>query len=124
MEKATEKTVWDVAIIGGGPAGMMAAGTAASRGARVILLEKNRALGTKLLLTGGGRCNLTNAEFDTRKLLAKYKDSDQFLFSAFSKWAVKDTIDFFQDHGMKTKIEAAQRVFPSATMRIRCWKYC
>jgi predicted Rossmann fold flavoprotein len=108
-----QKTIWDVAVIGGGPAGMMAAGRAAGRGAKVILLEKNRTLGDKLLLTGGGRCNLTNAEFDTRKLLSKFKGSDKFLFSAFSQWSVKETLDFFHDRGMQTKIEAGQRVFPA-----------
>ena len=131
MEKASEKSgkitsakpdqIWDVAVIGGGPAGMMAAGTAAERGKRVILLEKNDSLGVKLLLTGGGRCNLTNAEFDVRKLLAKFKDSDKFLFSAFSKWAVKETIDFFQDRGMQTKIEAGQRVFPASDSAQSVW---
>lgn len=109
-----EDTIWDVAVIGGGPAGMMAAGRAAEQGAKVILLEKNSSFGEKLLITGGGRCNLTNAELDTRKLLAKFKDSDKFLFSAFSQWGVKETLDFFQDHGMQTKMEAGQRVFPAS----------
>ncbi len=108
--------VWDVAVIGGGPAGMMAAGRAAERGLRVVLLEKNEALGRKLLLTGGGRCNLTNAELDTRKLLSKFKDNNKFLFSAFSQFSVQQTLDFFHDHGMQTKIEAGQRVFPASEM--------
>ncbi len=56
-----EKRVWDVAVVGGGAAGMMAAGVAASTGASVVLLEKNPTLGKKLLITGGGRCNVTNA---------------------------------------------------------------
>lgn len=107
-------TMWDVAVIGGGPAGMMAAGRAAERGAKVILLEKNVSLGRKLLLTGGGRCNLTNGEPDTRKFLAKYKDSDKFLFSTFSQYSVQETLNFFHDHGMQTKIEAGQRVFPAS----------
>jgi predicted Rossmann fold flavoprotein len=106
------KTVWDVVVIGGGPAGMMAAGRAAERGARVILIEKNEALGKKLLITGGGRCNVTNAEFDTRKLLAKFRGNDKFLFSAFSQWSVKETLDFFHMRDMQTKVEAEQRVFP------------
>src|SRR3989344_6597514 len=85
MTKNNRK-IWDIAVIGGGPAGMMAAGRAAELGSRVILIEKNDLLGKKLLLTGGGRCNLTNSEFDTRKFLAKFKGSDKFLFSTFSKW--------------------------------------
>ncbi len=113
--------IWDVVVIGGGPAGMMAAGAAAELGAKVILLEKNASLGQKLLITGGGRCNLTNAEFDNRKLLAKFKESHKFLFSAFSQWSVKETLDFFHDHSMQTKIEANQRVFPASDSAQSVW---
>lgn len=107
-----ENKVWDVCVIGGGPAGMMSAGVAGAKGASVILIEKNKTLGNKLLITGGGRCNVTNAELDTKKLLAKFKDSGKFLFSPFSQWSVKDTLDFFHTHGMQTKEEAEKRVFP------------
>lgn len=103
---------WDVAVIGGGPAGMIAAGRAAERGRSVLLLEKNATLGKKLLMTGGGRCNLTNAAPQTRTLLAKYKGNDKFLFSAFSQFSVEDTLNFFHQRGMATKIEAEGRVFP------------
>jgi len=106
-----EKT-WDIAVIGGGPSGMMAAGRAAELGASVILIEKNPTLGKKLLLTGGGRCNVTNAEFDTRKFLEKFKDDGKFLFSAFSQFSVKDSLNFFNSRNMFTKIEAENRVFP------------
>ena len=81
--KRKTETVWDVIVIGGGPAGMMAAGRAAERGKSVILLEKNPTLGRKLLITGGGRCNLTNNKPDTRTMLSHYTGSDQFLFSVF-----------------------------------------
>lgn len=91
---------------------MMAAGRAGELGAKVILIEKNESLGKKLLITGGGRCNLTNAEFDTRKFLEKFKDSGKFLFSAFSQFGVKDSLDFFHNLGVETKIENEQRVFP------------
>ena len=67
-------TIYDVAVIGGGPAGLMAGGRAAESGAKVILLEKNAQTGRKLLLTGGGRCNFTNNKTDTRRFLAKFKD--------------------------------------------------
>lgn len=107
-----ENGVWDVIVIGGGPAGMMAAGTAAKNGAQVLLVEKNDTLGKKLLLTGGGRCNVTNAELDTRKFLEKFKSDGKFLFSSFSQYGVKETLDFFHKNGMKTKIEAGLRVFP------------
>jgi hypothetical protein len=115
-------TIYDLAVIGGGPAGMMAAGRAAERGLKVILLEKNADLGKKLLISGGGRCNLTNAEFDNRALLAKFKDSDKFLFSAFSQHSVKETLEFFHSHGLKTKVEEGQRVFPTTDKAESVWK--
>ena len=105
---------WDVIIIGGGPAGMMAAQHIAKRGLSVILLEKNTNLGKKLLITGGGRCNVTNAEFDNRKLLSKFGDDGKYLFSAFSQWDVEKTLDFFHSRNMETKIENENRVFPKS----------
>mgnify|MGYP001558754509 CR=1 FL=1 len=110
--KRKTDTVWDVVVIGGGPAGMMAAGRAAERGRSVVLLEKNATLGKKLLITGGGRCNLTNNKPDTRAMLAHYKGSDQFLFSAFAQCDVQDTIAFFNRRGMATKEEEEGRMFP------------
>ena len=109
-----KEIVYDVVVIGGGPAGMMAAGRAAELGAKVILVEKNSSLGKKLLLTGGGRCNVTNAEFDNRKLLEKFRDNGKFLFSTFSQYSVKETLDFFNSRGMSTKIENEKRVFPTS----------
>lgn len=108
----SKDTTYDVAVIGGGAAGMMAAGRAAECGARVILIEKNSTLGKKLLITGGGRCNVTNYELDTRKFLEKFKDNKKFLFSPFSFFSVKETLDFFNSKGMETKVEANNRVFP------------
>lgn len=115
------KTIWDIAVIGGGPAGMMAAGRSAELGAKVILIEKNDSLGKKLLITGGGRCNLTNAELDTRKFLAKFKDSDKFLFSAFAQLGVKETLDFFHSKNMPTKVEEENRVFPVSDKAKSVW---
>ena len=109
---STKDRTWDVAVIGGGPAGMMAAGRAAELGASVILLEKNRNLGKKLLITGGGRCNVTNGELDNKKLLAKFKDDGKFLASPFSQWSVRESLNFFHSRNMPTKEEAEQRVFP------------
>lgn len=115
------ETLWDVVVIGGGPAGMMAAGRAAELGAKVLLIEKNKSLGKKLLITGGGRCNVTNAEFDNKKLLAKFKESGKFLFSPFSQWSVQESLDFFHARAMPTKEEAEQRVFPLSNTAQSVW---
>ena len=104
--------IYDVVIIGGGPAGMMAAGRAAERGRSVLLIEKNPGLGKKLLITGGGRCNVTNNKKEVRTMLSKYKGNDQFLFSAFAQFSVKDTLHFFNSRGLATKEENEGRVFP------------
>lgn len=116
-----EETIWDVVVIGGGASGMMTAGRAGSLGKKVLLLEKNDELGKKLLITGGGRCNVTNAEQDLRTLLSKFKDSDKFLFSAFSQFSNKDTLDFFNSRGMETKVEANNRVFPISNKAESVW---
>ncbi len=112
---------YDVIVIGGGPAGMMSAGRAAESGARVALLEKNATLGTKLLITGGGRSNITNAEFDQHAFLAKFGVAGKFLFSPLSQFGVQDTLDFFHEHGMPTKIEAEKRVFPVSDSAQSVW---
>ena len=104
--------IFDVAVVGGGPAGMMAAGRAAELGAKVILLEKNDTLGKKLLLTGKGRCNLTNVEFNLKKLVENYGLEGKFLFHAFSVFGPKQAIGLFGKLGLETKIERGQRVFP------------
>lgn len=93
---------------------MMAAGRAAELGARVVLVEKNPDLGKKLLITGGGRCNVTNAEFDTRKFIEKLGKNGKFFFSPLAAFGPKDTIDFFEQLGMKTKVEDRKRVFPES----------
>lgn len=104
--------LWDVVVVGGGPAGMMAAGRAAELGQTVLLLEKNPTLGKKLLITGGGRCNVTNNKPELHTMLKKYKGNDQFLFSAFSQFGVEDALDFFNRRGMPTSEEAEGRMFP------------
>ena len=106
---------FDIAVIGAGPAGIMAAIQAASpeHGRRVVLLEKNSSPAKKLLMAGGGRCNLTNAEFDLKELVKKYNNGE-FLFHAFSVFGPKETVNFFENLGIKTKIEAGKRVFPAS----------
>lgn len=97
---------------------MMAAGRAAERARgekrdiRIVILEKNVGLGAKLLLTGGGRCNLTNAEPDTRTFLSRYKEDGKFLFSAFAQHGVTETLELFHRLGLDTKVEEGNRVFP------------
>jgi len=91
---------------------MIAAARAAELGAKVILLEKNPGLGKKLLISGGGRCNILNAEFDTHQLVAKYGKKGKSLFSTFSQFDAQATWDFFESKGLKLKIEPEQRAFP------------
>ncbi len=103
---------YDVIVIGGGAAGMFAAGIAAERGKSVLLIEKNAKLGKKLDTTGGGRCNITNAELDVRALLKNYGAAEQFLYSPFSQFGVQSTFDFFASRGLPLVIEARNRAFP------------
>ena len=105
---------FDVAVIGGGPAGMMAAGQAASLGAKVIIFDKNHNLGRKLLLTGKGRCNITQAEFNDREFIKKLGKNGQFLFSALAAFGPKKIIDFFEKRKLPIKIERGGRVFPAS----------
>lgn len=105
-------TLFDTAVIGGGPAGMMAAARAAELGATVALLEKNSGLGKKLLISGGGRCNILHAEFDTHALVAKYGMKGKSLYSTFSQFDAQGAWDFFESKGLKLKVEAEQRAFP------------
>jgi predicted Rossmann fold flavoprotein len=113
---------FDVIVIGGGPAGMMAAGRAAELGAKVLLLEKNAKLGKKLLITGGGRCNITNAELDVRKMVAKYGLKGKALFGSFSRFGVAESLAFFNERGLPTKVEAEQRAFPQSNKAEDVWK--
>lgn len=100
---------------------MMAGLHAGELGARVVLIEKNKNLGTKFLLTGGGRCNITNKTDNLRGFINKFGKNGNFLFSALSKFGADDTIDFFEKHGIKTKIEKGQRVSPlsNSSLEIR-----
>lgn len=103
---------YDVAVIGGGPAGMMAAGRAGEMGSRVVLIEKNNNLGVKLLCTGHGRCNITNVSSDWQEMIKKYGQNGKFLFSAFHKFGPEEMINWLMVRGIKTKVEDYGRVFP------------
>lgn len=104
---------YDVIVIGGGPAGMVAAGTAASRGKRTLLVEKNEKLGKKLFITGKGRCNITNAaDFD--EFMKNITRNSKFFFSSFKNFSNSDLIMLLESLGLKTKIERGGRVFPES----------
>lgn len=103
----------EVAVIGGGPAGMMAAGTASTRGLKVILLEKNKRPGKKLALTGKGRCNLTNAA-PLEEFFDQIPVNSRFLYSALYSFSNERLIDFFHGLGLKTRVERGNRVFPTS----------
>ena len=102
-----------VVVIGGGPAGMMAASTAADNGAEVILLEKQHRLGRKLLITGKGRCNITN-DCEVEELIENVPTNGKFLYSAFYTFTNYDAIVMFNSLGVKTKTERGKRVFPES----------
>lgn len=102
-----------IVIIGGGPAGMMAAITAAKAGADVVLLEKNEKTGKKLFITGKGRCNVTNA-CDTENLFANVMEHSKFLYSAVYGYDNQAVMQFFEEAGCHLKTERGQRVFPES----------
>ena len=102
-----------IIVIGGGPAGMMAAIRAAEFGAEVTLFEKNNRLGRKLSITGKGRCNLTNAA-DTAEIIKNIPGNGKFLNSALNNFTANDTVNFFESLGLRTKIERGNRIFPES----------
>jgi predicted Rossmann fold flavoprotein len=103
---------YNVAIIGAGPAGMMAAIQASRNNKSVVLIDTNRIPGQKLLITGKGRCNITNAEFDKHKLVENYGKNGKFLYHAFSEFGPQEVMDFFSE--LNLKIERGNRVFPKS----------
>ena len=103
----------DLVVIGGGPAGMMCAYTAAERGVSVVLLEPNEKLGRKLRITGKGRCNVNN-NCDIKTFMANIPGDGRFLYSALNRFSPADTIAFFEGHGLPLKTERGNRVFPQS----------
>ncbi|MDD6236462.1 MAG: NAD(P)/FAD-dependent oxidoreductase [Clostridiales bacterium] len=113
MDTILMQSQYDIIVVGGGAAGLMAAGTAASCGRRVLLAEKNQRLGRKLLITGKGRCNITNnCDLDT--LMQNIPTNNKFLYSAFRHFSPADTIRFFEQRGLPVKTERGNRVFPES----------
>ena len=106
-----------VVVIGGGPAGMMAAITSAENGNEVILLEKNKSLGKKLLITGKGRCNITSS-LPMEDFIKNTPGNGMFLYSVFNKFTNQDIINFLNEQGLKVKEERGNRIFPSTDKSI------
>lgn len=102
---------YDVVIIGGGPAGMISAISASSLGAKVLLIEKNDKLGNKLLLTGGGRCNLSCIEKSNKEFCSKFGKNGDFLLSSFSIFNFQKTIEFFEEIGLKKE---GNKIYPES----------
>ncbi len=105
--------MYDVIVVGGGAAGLMAAGTAAKKYKKVALIEKNNRMGKKILITGKGRCNVTNAA-DISDFFSRIFRNGNFMYSAFYSFTNEDTMALFRDLGVPLKIERGQRVFPES----------
>lgn len=103
-----------IVVIGGGAAGLMCAGKCAEKGFSVTVIEKMNRPARKLLITGKGRCNVTNASFELDDLISNVPTNPRFLYSAFSNFMPYDTMAFFEDLGVKLKIERGNRVFPES----------
>ncbi len=126
MKSEQKPMKYDGIVIGGGPAGMMAALTAAAEGQRVLLLERNDRLGKKLLITGKGRCNVTN-NCTVQEVLQNVPRNGRFLYSALNAMTPDDVITFFEKHGCHLKTERGNRVFPESDRSasvLDCLKKC
>lgn len=101
-----------VIVIGAGAAGTMAAGVAAENGTNVLLLERNEKIARKVMITGKGRCNVTNNVDDVQSFIQNIPGNGRFLYSAFLSFDNRDVMDFFEDYGVELKVERGNRVFP------------
>lgn len=107
------KSKLKVVVVGGGAGGMMAAGKAAQNGASVLLIEKNKRLGKKILISGKGRCNLTNTA-NIEEIINNFPGNGKFLYSALTNFSNLDLMAFFKERGVELKIERGGRVFPNS----------
>ena len=102
-----------IIVIGAGPAGMISAHTAGLYGKEVLIIDKNERLGRKLLITGKGRCNITN-NCDVNTIIANVTSNNKFLYSAVNQFTPQDTINYFENAGLSVKTERGNRVFPES----------
>lgn len=109
----SRQEIYDLIVVGGGAAGLMAAGMAGRCGKRVLLLEKKEAPGKKLMITGKGRCNVTN-RCTSQDVIAAVPTNGRFLYSALSAFSPQDTMEFFEKMGVPLKTERGERVFPQS----------
>ena len=106
---------YDLIIIGGGPAGMIAGVIAKQRNLSFLIIDSNNKLGRKLAITGKGRCNITNYNTNLKDLINQYFGNNKFLFHAFSEFSITDTINFFnKELNIPTKVERGNRIFPQS----------
>ena len=111
------QTRWDVIIVGGGAAGLWAAGTAAARGKQVLVLEKNNKAGVKILMSGGTRCNITH-HCDSRKIAEAFGKNGRVLLSVLSRLSPQDVVLQIEQEGVATKVEETGKVFPASDRAI------
>lgn len=111
------QTRWDVIIVGGGAAGLWAAGTAAARGRKVLVLEKNNKAGVKILMSGGTRCNITH-NCDSQKIAEAFGKNGRVLLSVLSRLSPQDVVRLMEQEGVPTKIEETGKVFPASDRAI------
>src|SRR6266498_3641178 len=111
MASSNPPEQWDVVVLGAGAAGLVAAFRAAERGKRVLLLEKNRRPGVKILMSGGTRCNITQAT-DNRGIVEAFGPPGRFLHSALAAFGVEEAVALFESEGVATKVEETGKIFP------------
>lgn len=110
-----DKRIYDTIIIGGGAAGLIAAVECKRLGQDILVIERNPRPGKKIAITGKGRCNVTTLNHDLKDLISRYQRNGKFLYGAFSRFTVQDTLDYFEKNiGVKLKVERGNRVFPKS----------
>ena len=114
---SSQSSQWDVIIVGAGAAGLMAAASAASRGLKTLVLEKNRKIGVKILISGGTRCNITH-DCSPREIAERFGHAERFLLSALGKLTPQMVVEIFETAGVLTKVESNGKVFPDSDRAI------